>query len=581
MNRSFRSKAVRISGAMMILLFAGSLLVAQNAGHKSQPRLRFEVSFPQQVGAQPLDGRVYVMLSSDDKAEPRFQISDEPDTQQFFGVDVDGLAPGKAAVIDASSVGYPAESLSSIPAGDYYVQALINIYETFHLANGHTVKLPPDRGEGQKWNRKPGNLYSKPVKIHLDPAQGGVIRISLTETIPPLEEPKDTKYIKHLKIKSELLTKFWGTPVYVGAIVLLPEGFDEHADAHYPLMIYQDHFSHDFRAIVPFRDQPPAADMKGRERLRAEYAYKFYQDWTSGRLPHVLLLQLQHANPYYDDSYAVNSANVGPYGDAITQEVIPAVQQKFRGIGQGWARALYGGSTGGWETAGMQIFYPTFFNGAFAFCPDPIDFRAYQTLNLYQDQNALWIETDWSKLPRPGERKTDGALVTTMDRMNRRELVLGTHGRSTDQFDVWQAVYSPVGEDGYPKPIWDPVTGVIDHDVANYWKEHYDLRYILQRDWKTLGPNLVGKLHFTVGDMDSYYLNNAVHLMQDFLETTNYPYYFGDFDYGPGRPHCYAGKDDLPSEAAGLTANQRTIQRAVDHMLETAPSGADVTSWKY
>ncbi len=580
MIRSFRSKGVRTLG-LMILLFAGSLLVAQNAGHKSQPRLRFEVSFPQQVGAKPLDGRVYVMLSSDDKAEPRFQISDEPDTQQFFGVDVDGLAPGKAAVIDASSVGYPAESLSSIPAGDYYVQGLINIYETFHLANGHTVKLPPDRGEGQKWNRKPGNLYSKPVKIHLDPAQGGVIRISLTETIPPLEEPKDTKYVKHLKIKSELLTKFWGTPVYIGAIVLLPQGFDEHADAHYPLMIYQDHFQHDFRAIVPFRDQTPTADLKGRELLRAEYAYKFYQDWTSGRLPHVLLLQLQHANPYYDDSYAVNSANVGPYGDAITQEVIPAVEQKFRGIGQGWARALYGGSTGGWETAGMQIFYPTFFNGAFAFCPDPIDFRAYQTLNLYQDQNTLWIETDWSKLPRPGERKTDGALVTTMDRMNRRELVLGTHGRSTDQFDVWQAVYSPVGEDGYPKPIWDPVTGVIDHSVANYWREHYDLRYILQRDWKTLGPNLVGKLHFTVGDMDSYYLNNAVHLMQDFLETTNYPYYFGDFDYGPGRPHCYAGKDDLPSDAAGLTTNQRTIQRAVDHMVKTAPSGADVTSWRY
>ncbi len=227
MIRSFRSKGVRTLG-LMILLFAGSLLVAQNAGHKSQPRLRFEVSFPQQVGDKPLDGRVYVMLSSDDKAEPRFQISDEPDTQQFFGVDVDGLAPGKAAVIDASSVGYPAESLSSIPAGDYYVQGLINIYETFHLANGHTVKLPPDRGEGQKWNRKPGNLYSKPVKIHLDPAQGGVIRISLTETIPPLEEPKDTKYVKHLKIKSELLTKFWGTPVYIGAIVLLPEGFDEH-----------------------------------------------------------------------------------------------------------------------------------------------------------------------------------------------------------------------------------------------------------------------------------------------------------------------------------------------------------------
>lgn len=554
---------------------------SQAAGNGSPAKLRFEVSLPAQPGDKPVDGRVYVLLSTDDKAEPRFEINDSPETQQFFGIDVDGLAPGKTATVDATVVGYPTESLTSIPPGDYYVQGLLNLYETYHLANGHTVKLPPDQGEGQKWNRKPGNLYSTPQKIHIDPAQNGAVRISLTEKIPPLEEPQDTKHIKHLKIKSALLSKFWGTPVYIGAVVLLPEDFDQHPDAHYPLVVYQDHYSHDFRAIVGWRDTPPTADMKGREKLRAEYAYKFYQDWTSGRLPHVLLLQIQHANPYYDDSYAVNSANLGPYGDAITQEVIPAVEQKFRGIGQGWARALYGGSTGGWEAAAMQVFYPTFFNDAFVFCPDPIDFRAYQTVNLYDDKNAMWIENNWGKVPRSGERKTDGSVVTTMDRMIRRELVLGTHGRSTDQFDIWQAVYSPVGDDGYPKPILDPVTGVIDHDVANYWKEHYDLRYILQRDWKTLGPNLVGKLHFTVGDMDSYYLNNAVHLMQNFLETTNYPYFAGDFDYGPGRPHCYTGKDDLPPEAAGLTTNQRVITKAVERMLETAPAGADVSSWRY
>lgn len=229
----------------------------------------------------------------------------------------------------------------------------------------------------------------------------------------------------------------------------------------------------------------------------------------------------------------------------------------------------------------MQIFYPTFFNDAFAFCPDPVDFRAYQIVNLYDDKNALWLESNWGKVPRPEERKTDGSVVTTMDRSNLRELVLGSHGRSTEQFGIWQAVFSPVGSDGYPKPVWDPQTGVIDHDVASYWKEHYDLRYILQRDWKTLGPNLVGKLHFTVGDMDSFYLNNAVHLMQDFLETTNYPYYAGDFDYGPGRPHCYAGKDDLPPGESGLTTSQRIIRKAVERMLQTAPAGADITSWKY
>lgn len=286
----------------------------QHKGHPSP--LRFEVSFPQQRSEKPLDGRVYVMLSTDDKAEPRFEISDDPDTQQFFGVDVDALAAGEPAIVDATTVGYPTQSLNSIPAGDYYVQALLNIYETYHLANGHTVKLPPERGEGQQWNRKPGNLCSKPVKVHIDPARGGVVKISLTENIPPIDEPKDTKYVKHLKIKSELLTKFWGTPVYIGAIVLLPEGFDEHPNAHYPLLVHQGHFPRDLG--VPFANKPPSADLKGHRRTVAEYSYRFYQDWTSGRLPHVLILELQHANPYYDDSYAVNSDNVGPYGDAIT-----------------------------------------------------------------------------------------------------------------------------------------------------------------------------------------------------------------------------------------------------------------------
>jgi hypothetical protein len=565
----------------VLLLAASCAFGAQNPSASKKSALRFEVSLPPQAGGTPIDGRVYVLLSTNNAAEPRDQINESPDTQQLFGVDIDGFAPGKVAVIDADTLGYPADNLSSIPAGDYYVQALLNIYQTYHLANGHTVKLPPDRGEGQKWNRKPGNLYSKPQKIHIDPAQGEAVKVTLTETIPPITPPQDTKYIKHLKIKSELLTKFWGTPVYIGAVVLLPEGFDEHPDARYPLMLYQSHFAPDFSAITGFRETPPTPDLTGGRLIRAKYAYEFYQDWTSGRLPRVMVLQLQHANPYYDDSYAVNSSNLGPYGDAITQEVIPEVERRFRGIGQGWARAVYGGSTGGWESAGMQVFYPTLFNDAFILCPDPVDFRAFVTDNLYEDKNAFWVDGPWGRIPRPEERKTNGALINTMARQARFELVLGTHGRSTEQLDIFRAVFGPAGDDGYPKAIWDPLTGVIDHDVANYWKEHYDLRYILQRDWKKIGPDLVGKLHFAVGDMDSYYLNNAVHLMQDFLESTNYPYYAGDFDYGPGRPHCYAGKDDLPVQEAGATTNQRVIRKAVERMLKTAPAEADVSSWRY
>jgi hypothetical protein len=582
----------KILPCTMLLL---SAILSQAATAKPSGQ-RFEVSFPKEMSAAPLDGHVLLLISNNDTKEPRFQISFmTAESQQVFGIDVDALAPGAPAIIDASTLGYPAESLNDVPAGDYWVQAVLNLYETFHLANGRTLKLPPDKGEGQHWAVKPGNLYSKPVKMHLDPKSGLTVRISLTEKMPSVaDNPKgvdsllgwsganedhsivDNKWVKHVRIQSDLLTKFWGRPTYLGAVVLLPDGWDEHPDAHYPLIVEQDHFARDLPGVVAFRTQPPAENLKGGELRAAKNAYKLYQDWTAGRLPRVIVLTIQHATPYFDDSYAVNSENVGPYGDAITQELIPNVEKQFRGIGQGWARAVYGGSTGGWESLASQVFYPDFYNGAWVFCPDVVDFRAYMTMNLYDDKNAFWIESPYARVPRPSVREPDGLLLSTMEQMNRYELVQGTHSRSGEQLDTWQAVFSTVGDDGYPKPIFNKRTGEIDHEVAKYWKEHYDLSAIMQRDWKTLGPKLAGKLHLYVGEADTFYLDRAVHLLKDFLESTTDPYYHGTFDFGVRKPHCYPGEFD---PAVGL--NQHYWPEMVKHMEQTAPAGADLKSWKY
>jgi len=557
---------------------------------------RFEISFAKEVRATPLDGHILLLISNNNDQEPRFQVSYEPpDSQQVFGVDVDGLAPGALAIIDTTTLGYPAESLNDVPAGDYWVQGLLNIYETFHLSNGHIVKLPPDKGEGQHWQVKPGNLYSKPQKIHLDPKSGQTVRILLTEKIPPVDDESkvvdsllgwsgandehaiaDNKWVKHIRIQSELLTKFWGRPTYLGAVVLLPDGWEDHPDAHYPVIVEQDHFARDLPWIMAFRTHPPGGSLTGGDLHVAKAGYKLYQDWTTGRLPRVIVVSIQHATPYFDDSYAVNSENIGPYGDAITQELIPYVEKQFRAIGQGWARAVYGGSTGGWESLASQVFYPDFYNGAWVFCPDVVDFRAYGTTNLYEDKNAYWIETPYARVPRPSVRQPDGLILSTMEQMNRFELVQGTHGRSGEQLDTWQAVFSTVGADGYPKPIFNKRTGEIDHETAKYWKEHYDLSAILQRDWKTLGPKLAGKLHFYVGEADTYYLDRAVHLLKDFLESTTDPYYHGSFEFGVRKPHCYTGEFD---PAVGL--NHHYWPEMVKHMEQTAPAGADLKSWKY
>jgi len=517
-------------------------------------------------------------ISKDEKQEPRYQLKEqEAESAQFFGLDVNVLAPGDRATIDSSTLGYPLLSLDQLPAGDYYVQAVLNVYQTFHRADGHTVKLPPDMGEGQKWYEKPGNLMSKPQSVHIDPASGEPIRISLTEMIPPVEQPKDTKYVKHFRIQSKLLSDFWGQPVYLGAIVVLPEAFDEHPNTHYPLLIDQGHFPSDFRS---FRTEPPTSEMSDGARRRADAQYRLYQDWISGRLPKMLLLEIQHANPYYDDSYAVNSANLGPYGDAILKELIPEVEKRYRGIGRPWARALTGGSTGGWEAIADQVFYPDDFNGAWGFCPDPIDFRAYQIVNIYEDKNAFWQEGPFGRVPRPEMRKPNGSLQAVMEPAVRREEVMGTHGRSTEQFGIWQAVFSPVGADGYPKEIWDPRTGTIDSTVASYWKEHYDLSYIMRRDWSTLGPKLVGKLHIAVGDMDTWYLNNAVHMVQDYLDSPQNPYRVGTFEYGYMQPHCYTGGGNISNAEAGATLFQRIMPQIAQHMKDTAPKDGDM-SWQY
>jgi hypothetical protein len=561
---------------LVLFLFSTTVGAAQNqasAGHT-----RAAISFTQNVSSKSVNGRVFLLISKDNKREPRFEIGeDETKSQQIFGVDVDNLLPDTSVVMNGSVLGYPLRSLDEIPAGDYYAQAVLNRYTTFHRSDGHVVKLPKDEGEGQEWFSKPGNFYSDVQQIHID-TSGGSIKISMTHVIPKIEPAKDTKYIKHVVIQSKLLTEFWGQPGYLGAIVLLPEGWDTHPEAHYPLFVEHTHFPKDFEL---FSTEPAAPNLKGDERVEAEYAYKFYQDWTSGRLPRVLIMMIQHANPYYDDSYAVNTANIGPYGDAINHELIPYVENMFRGIGQGWARALYGGSTGGWESLASQIFYPTLYNGAWGFCPDPVDFRAYESVNIYEDKNAFWRAAPWGRVPQPDSREPDGLLDSTLEGSIRMELVRGTHGRSGGDWNEWQAVFGPLGPDGYPKPIWDPNTGVIDHEVAAYWRDHYDLRYILQRDWQTLGPELVGKLHITVGTRDTYYLDNAVRLLQKFLESTNDPYYAGDFEYGPHQPHCFTGDASLPAKLGSLTVRQRILPKATEWMLKTAPPGADTKSWRY
>lgn len=554
----------------------------------SYAQTQFSITAPNQKDL--LDGRLLVMLSTNADKEPRFDVTDALNTQLVFGVDTENWKGTQAKIVNnANGFGYPKRYMKEVPAGEYYVQVLLHKYETFHRKDGHTVKMPMDRGEGQQWNRAPGNLYSKPIKIKFDPKGTSVVKLSLDQVVPPIEEPKDTKYIKHIKIQSKLLTEFWGRPMYLGAHILLPEGFDEHPDVKYPLAIFHGHFPDDFDG---FRTIPPDANLKtddynarfklyGYNKIVQQEAYDFYKMWTGKDFPRVLAIEIQHACQFYDDSYAVNSENIGPYGDAITYELIPEIEKRFRGIGEGWARFTYGGSTGGWEALAVQVKYPDQYNGCYAACPDPIDFRAFTTVNIYEDKNAYWYDSQFKKLAKPGHRDYLGQVSATVQEMNMRELALGTKTRSGQQFDIWEAVYSPVGKDGYPKRIWDKETGVIDKEVANYWKENYDLAYILKRDWAKNGEKWKGRIHIYCGDMDNYYLNNAVYLAEDMLKELKNPSYDGEVDYGDRAEHCWNGDPTQPNAISRLRYHRMFVPKWAEEVKKTAPKGADLKSWRY
>ena len=511
-RRSFHLRALF---AFALLLFA-TIATAQQAP-------RFQISFPASAHVSPITGRVFLILATSRTPEPRLQVGSFESRTQFFGTDVAQLAPAQPVTISSGTLGYPLADLSQLPAGDYYAQAVLNVYTEFHRSDGHVIWAHLDQGEGQQFNSSPGNLHSAVAKIHFDPKVPDEFKFTLSETIRPIPAAVDTTWIRHVRIQSKLLSAFWGQPIYLGATVLLPHGYDSTSQP-YPVIYDQGHFGD--AAPLDFTDS--ALDDEVRYGRSAEFSAL----WRNGQLPPMIAVTFQHPTPFFDDSYAVNSANNGPYGDAIMQELIPYLETHFRMIQEPFARLLTGGSTGGWESLALQVFHPEFFGGTWTFYPDPIDFSRYQLVDIYKDDNAFDVPGYTPPIPqRPLRRTVEGQVLLTVREMSQLEQVLGTHGRSGQQLEAWEAVYGPVGADGYPQPLWDKRTGKIDHQVADYMRR-YDLRAYLEKNWQRVGPELTGKIHIYVGDMDNYYLNLAVYRMQDFLTDVKNPAANATFEFG-------------------------------------------------
>jgi hypothetical protein len=527
---------------------------------------RFEISFSSLASAGPVTGRLVLFISKNAQPEPRLALS--PRGPVIAAIDLEQLAPDRPVVIDDNAVAYPAK-LSSIPPGEYFVQAVINVYHQVRRADGKTIWVHMNDGTIEFMNTAAGNLYSdvQPVRI----GSGGTVKLAITKVMPPARRPQDTEWLKYVSIQSKKLTQFWGRPIYIHAAVLLPKGYADHPSAYYPSVYTLGHSW----TPLSFTTNPPAAGRGGRgvsPVTGLEHPYETYKAWTGDNFPRVIAISLIQQTPYFADSYSVNSVNNGPYGDAVIEEVIPFLEERFRIIRKPYARHLEGASTSGWQTLALMLRNPDFFGGGWVLQPDPIDFTRYVTTNVYEDSNAF-VGPSWQFLSteRGFQRTPEGQTILTMRQLSLFEAVLGSRGRSGYQLGAWEAIYGPLGADGYPVPLWDKVTGKIDRGVATYMRDNgYDLRAYAEKHWATVGPKLAGKLHFFSGDMDDFWLNLAVYKFEDFLKSANPP---SNADFTYGRPmkghswHAWTWADFIRLAGATIKKN--------------APAGENTSMWTY
>jgi hypothetical protein len=505
------------------VVLLASILYTPAKTSPSSP-LRFEVNIAHGLVSTPQNGRLFVVMSLKGQGEPRLTIGQTGlDASPLFGRDISGFAPGTSGIIDDTCAAFPIDRLSRLKAGDYIVQALFDSNTDLKSVNA------------------PGNLYSKQQKIHLDPSQGATVTIELTERVPPEQTPPENEYVKYIKIQSNLLSKFHGRPIYLRAGVILPKGFDKETTKHYPLRVQIGGYGSRYTGV---------------QRMMREGS-SFRNMWLADQTPRMVLVHLDGDGPY-GDCYQVNSDNNGPYGDAVTQELIPQVEQKFRCIGQPWARVLTGGSTGGWVSLALQVFYPDFFNGTWSGFPDGVDFRGFQLINIYEDQNAY---VNRNGFERPSARELNGDVRFTIRHECQMENAMGlgdSYVMSGEQWGAWNATYGSRGADGRPAPLWDPKTGKINRELIDHWKK-YDLRMVLEQNWRTLGPKLRGKLTIWVGESDEYFLNNAVHMLDAFLSNADPPYE-GKIIYGPGKGHgwmAFSEREIMDQMAAAIERGRK------------------------
>lgn len=445
------------------------------------------------------EGRMYLFLTEDLKGEPYKKTFPMPWSKSYiFAKNMVKLKPKKGTELkhDDEWISTADWTLNEVPSGEYNVQVFW------------------DHDISESRINAAGNHYSLAKTITID--KSTTIDLELSETIEP-RKVIEHELSREVEMKSELLSKFWNKPMSLKIAVLLP---------------------HDYDSTKAYPIRYNVAGYGGRY-TRINYSLRdtaFLKWWTSAEAPEIITVYLDGEGPF-GDSYQMDSDNSGPYGESLVTELIPFIESKYRGTNAAKNRFVDGCSTGGWVSLGLQIYYPDVFDGCFSYSPDAVEFENYQLINIYKDKNAYTNEFGY---PRPVMRMDDGEPILSLKDMIYSENVLGssnTYLNSGGQFSAHAALYSPKGDNNLPKPLVDPITGDIDHEVAEHWKK-YDFKIYLQENWAELGPKLAGKIYIWMGDMDHFYLNQSTRVFSDYLDETTNPKSDAVIDFAATEGHC-------------------------------------------
>jgi Putative esterase len=489
--------------AVALLATATALAPAQ------QPTTPQHLFFHVTLGSQfqhPVSGRLLLFVSPG-QGEKEVDLSMMSPAKVYIAAkEVTSLAPGQTVDIDADDVVFPGP-LSQSPKGDYQAQAVLDV--------GHTYNYD---------GRQPGDLISPVVDLRTwnpltDNAPGLTLSTAIPQRPDPLaNEPEVDAALKSVDFVSPVLSRFWGRDIHMKAWVLLPPDYSAHPQEHYPTV----YFTHGFGGTLA--------------GLRSRYAPVLYQRMKSGKMPPMIWVLLDESSLTGTHEFA-DGVNNGPWGTALTTELIPYLEGHYRMDARTSGRFLQGHSSGGWATLWLQTTYPKIFGGTWSTSPDPSDFHAFSTIDLYAPDANMYHSPDGS--PQPIIRMHE-TVVATMEQLAHMESVLGDYGGQLGSFE-W--VFSPRGPDGRPLPMFNRQTGDVDPTVIAYWRDHYDISHNLETNWQALKPDLRGKIHLFVGTDDTFYLDGAAHRLQSLLQRLDGE---GRFTFIPSKTHfdLYRQGDD-------------------------------------